>query len=287
MHTEISSREDKLMGFMSQLEQEVRAQEENEMYERDPVFKHRKLEKCKEKCRKHCINEFFGRLYLNALPLDDDYKECHAEELKEAMAKFIDANGGEKFISERISETNSGILKTILETADQIVMNYENRISEDFDNLTVSDLDYNPTEEDNKLIDKISGDLEFDEIQEIIKNRVKDTVTEEIERSRYEEEKKKELQEELANDETITDEVALEAALAERQFNDGKIYQPSLFEAILNNKMGMITESTSDAMDTAFGNAVAEYTVHATAKALRLNNYDPSYVINLTNQYGR
>ena len=279
--------ENKLMSFVNQLEQERQIQKENDMYENDPVFKQRKFEKSKECCRKYCTDEFFGRLYLNSLPLDDDYKEQHADELKAAMAKFIDANGGDRFIAEKIKETDSPILKTIVEASNEVVNNYENRIAQDFDMITVSDLDYRPSDDDDKFIDKISGEMEFDEIQEVIKTKVKDAVSEEIERSRYEEEKSRELQEELASDETITDEVSLEAALSERMVNNGKIYQPSLFEAILNNKMRMMTEATSENMDIAFGNAVAEYTLHEVAKTLRLNKYEPSYVIKLTDKYAQ
>lgn len=277
----LTNRKNGMLSFINALEAEKREAEANKSILNDPLIKERKLSDSIKECKHAIVTKVFGDLYINALPLDQDYKDANCSELKSKMSEFIDNNGGTDFITERMRKTNSYALKTILETADKIAMKYENECRNNFDKLTVENLNYHMSDDDEKYIDRITQDLRLDDVSDIIQQQVQSTLDDEIERSRFEEEDKQMLQSRLEEDETITSESAIEDAIRTHYMGrENKIYQPSLFESIL------LCESTKESdPDIALGNTLVEYTIHSVANTMKLKDYDIESTIALSNKY--
>lgn len=114
----------------------------------------------------------------------------------------------------------------------------------------------------------------------------------EIKRVKDEQQKIKDIEDSMKNDENITTESAYEKALVLKGVKSpsSKLYQPTLFEGIMINKMNLVKESGAD-LDPAiqhklaFMESVKEYTKLSVLNSLMLESYNGVSAKKLANNY--
>ena len=138
--------------------------------------------------------------------------------------------------------------------------------------------------------DKITDDMGYDQVSDIIKEHVKETVQDEIRKTKAEDEHVKELEDSLANDETLTTESAIDKKLQAIGESGSVPYVPSLFTGIMINKTDAFTESGLDEehiQKKAFFESVKEYTLWDMMHTLGLEDYSKGDIDFIATKYAR
>ena len=149
-------------------------------------------------------------------------------------------------------------------------------------------------EKDNEarksIVDKISSDMDYDQVSQIINDHVTSTVQDEISRTQKEDEHVKELEDVLAANEEITTESAIDTEL-EKMGEGKKEYIPSLFTGIMINKTNLYTESADLDEDhiekKAFFESVKEYTLWDMVHTLGLEKFSKNDIDFTATKYAR
>ena len=104
------SRENKVLSFMEQVQEEILMKEQEEAFLNTPDFKLKKLDQCQNDGKAICLDSIIRSLYKDAIPLNDDYKCAHNDSLDRTFDTFI-ANkcpkGLEFYIREEDKATKS------------------------------------------------------------------------------------------------------------------------------------------------------------------------------------
>ena len=315
------SRENKVLSFMEQVQEEILMKEQEEAFLNTPDFKLKKLDQCQNDGKAICLDSIIRSLYKDAIPLNDDYKCAHNDSLDRTFDTFI-ANkcpkGLEFYIREGLKK-NSPFAKKVIEAVENLVNDQTNDMAMNIDKIDANDLVFASNDDLTKKLDVINSDLNIPEISQAIQNNVKSTAISEINRAKKEKEELKNLENELANDVKVNSPEALESALEYRDMGV-KDYTPNLFEAVMINKlnkiqpkyeagelqdvylyntldeygkMGAVTEEAESTIhfatpeEMAFVEAVQEYTLLSVLKALKLESFNKYDVNDLAQKYAQ
>ena len=246
MDTTLKDREGKVTNFMDEVEKIKNSKSAEEMYQQTPEYKLKQIKNEKEKAKGVCLDAIFSKIYKDAIPMNDEYKVSHGEDLDSEFSDFINMRnhkGMEYYIKEAIKR-GSEPAKKIMEAVEQLIKEeYHDKEL----NINSTDSVSIPFEVDSDSVQSklqsISSDMNLPEITDIIKDNVKTQAISDIERVKQEEENIKSIQEELASNPDITSESAIDRALKLKGIGLKKEYNPSLFEGIMINKTNMIKES--------------------------------------------
>lgn len=246
MDTTLKDRESKVTNFMDEVEKIKNSKSAEEMYQQTPEYKLKQIKNEKEKAKGVCLDAIFSKIYKDAIPMNDEYKVSHGEDLDSEFSDFINMRnhkGMEYYIKEAIKR-GSEPAKKIMEAVEQLIKEeYHDKEL----NINSTDSVAIPFEVDSDSVQSklqsISSDMNLPEITDIIKDNVKTQAIYDIERVKQEEENIKSIQEELASNPDITSESAIDRALKLKGIGLKKEYNPSLFEGIMINKTNMIKES--------------------------------------------
>lgn len=246
MDTTLKDRESKVTNFMDEVEKIKNSKSAEEIYQQTPEYKLKQIKNEKEKAKGVCLDAIFSKIYKDAIPMNDEYKVSHGEDLDSEFSDFISMRnhkGMEYYIKEAIKR-GSEPAKKIMEAVEQLIKEeYHDKEL----NINSTDSVAIPFEVDSDSVQSklqsISSDMNLPEITDIIKDNVKTQAIYDIERVKQEEENIKSIQEELANNPDITSESAIDRALKLKGIGLKKEYNPSLFEGIMINKTNMIKES--------------------------------------------
>ena len=190
----INNDQNKVMSFIDRMN-ELEQQEVKEVIrQNDPIVKTRILNSEADKCRNDCVSHMMGNLFINAMPLDDAYKLDHTAELRDDMDKYLDQKGGPVYyLKSAYEKCNSPAIKKILEAADEEADDFTLKMGLSLNDKMPEDIKYRMSDDTKSKLDKITSDLPFKEITDIIRDNVTDTAVAEIEKAK----KEKEFQEEL------------------------------------------------------------------------------------------
>ena len=287
MMNDVEQRQSRVMDFINAKHREMDKINCQRSLDTDPTLKMRKLNEEYQNAPSKCIDAMLGRMYKNALPFDDPDRYCTDDEARSAVHDFIskrtDGHNSEWYVREALKRCNSSTLQSMLNESQQIAKNYYKETSKELPNLNVSDINFNPSAEENEL-DKIADNLDFDEISTIIHNNVQSTLRAEADKAKREEEYNQQIEDQLAADDSVVDDASMESAMA-KLVKPVTVYQPSLMEAIMLNKASQITESAGK--DDVMNEAIREYTKLSMAKALKLENFSLRSITELANSYCR
>ena len=288
LNTDINARQSSMMDFIDKRNEEAVKQAQADALNNNPVIKQRKLDDEYKKGKSMCIEAILAKVYKDALPFDDPKKNCSDDEARDSIHNFIDARtggkGAEYYVREAIKRTNSSLLKNILTEAEKMAKEFYAEKTKDFGNINVKDLNFKITDKDED-VNKITKNLELDELSQIIQNNVQTAIQIEKQRAENEAKHNKEIEDALAADMSVVDDASMESAMAKLQpINQPKIYQPSLFEGIMLGKAKHVTESVGT---DVFSEAVHEFTKLNIIKALKLERFDLNSVRSLANSYAR
>lgn len=277
---------EKIFNYIDTVKKERQLQEEQNSIMESTSYKLRKITENTEVCKNFVIGNIIGKLYNESLPLDNDYKDAQSDNIQREMVEYITDNGGSKYFENTVKETGSSKLQKILETANKISQRYALNKETSINTISSKDLDYNPTQEDDKDIKDTIDTLEFDDIADIVRTNVKNTILSEIDRAKKAEERQQSLQDDLANDESITSDDDIDNAVG--AVGESTIYEATLFEAMMmKNVSDYIKEGYEDGManDMGLSKSTRELTKLNVLNALNLKSYSKQDLTNLRNKY--
>lgn len=313
-------REQKVLSFMEEVQEEILMKEQDEAFLNNEDFKLKKLDDCQKEGKEVCLDKILRSLYKDATPLNDDYKCAHNDALDNTFDTFMAKKcpkGIEFYIREGLKK-NSPFAKKVLEAVENLVNDQTNDMGMNIDKIDAKDLVFASNDDLTKKLDVIGSDLNIPEISQAIQNNVKTTAISEINRAKKEKEELKNLENELANDVKVNTPEALESALEYRDLGGSKDYIPTLFEAVMINKlnkiqpkfesgelqdvylyntldeygkMNEVQEKAESAIhfatpeELAFVEAVQEYTAISMLKALKLESFDKYTINDLAQEY--
>lgn len=309
--------ESKVFDFMQAVEDQKAMDKQDEDFKNSTNYKLRKLDENREIVNKEHLEEIFSRIFKDAVPLSDDYKNANKENLKNYFNDFIknrNPNGLQFYIHEALKKNNSPFVKKILEAVEDITKNEYTDKALNIDDIKPNELVFNSPYDNTTKIDIVGKDLEIPELVNVIKNNVKQTALSEITRAKKEKEMLKNVEAELVNDINVDTPEKVEEAVELRGLTKKKDYVPTLFEGVMiasinkinylfesgkmqnENIYGALDEYKSDNYiktesvygsieDLAFIEAVKEYTCLSMLKALKLESFDIRYVNDLANEY--
>ena len=302
----------KVLNFIDELEQERRNEVDNNRFKDSISYKYNCLNNAKKDGVEECLSKSFEKFYLDAIPLNDEYKTANHDDLCNDVHDFIKKQGA-KSMTYYVGEARkkSPVMKKLYESVEKLVddkfKEKEEKINETKPEL---DLVFKMDGETEKKIDVINQDLELDDIAKVISDNVRNTAMSEINRAKEEKENMKQIETDLANDINVKSEAAIERELSLRGINQKSVFQPSLFEGIMigkMNKLAYTTESTDDVYlynamkdytgafyeggdsatpeEIAFVESVRELTLLSMERALKIKKYSLQDIKNLANEY--
>ena len=302
----------KVLNFIDELEQERRNEVDNNRFKDSISYKYNCLNNAKKDGVEECLSKSFEKFYLDAIPLNDEYKTANHDDLCNDVHDFIKKQGA-KSMTYYVGEARkkSPVMKKLYESVEKLVddkfKEKEEKINETKPEL---DLVFKMDGETEKKIDVINQDLELDDIAKVISDNVRNTAMSEINRAKEEKENMKQIETDLANDINVKSEAAIERELSLRGINRKAVFQPSLFEGIMigkMNKLSYTTESTDDVYlynamkdytgafyeggdsatpeEIAFVESVRELTLLSMERALKIKKYSLQDIKNLANEY--
>jgi len=303
--------ENKVLSFIDQIEADRQQKVQDTELTNSMEYKYKCLNKAKDECKHACLSKIFEKFYRNSIPLNDEYKSAYDDSIKSDIPGFVKSRCNNDLVyyvgeaMKRGSKAACRIMESVQAIVDESFKDKEMNIKD----YQASDLVFKMDDELSKKIDVVSQDLELDDLSSIIADNVKTTAAAEIKRAKREKEDAKALEQELANDINVTNESAIEYALELRGMKENKVFQPSLFEGVMINKLekayvtvesgasqiylynaltdyGMQpNDSFATPEEVAFVESVREYTLLNIAKALRLENFNITSIKELAQDY--
>lgn len=240
-----NDRERTVLDFMDRVKQKRRDEQKENEFKQSSTYKLRELDKQEKKARCDCANMVFAKLYRDAVPLSDDYKVAHKDDLDNEIREFISARAPqgdiEYYVREAIKK-GSKPAKDIQESVDRIVNNFYAEKAMDINKWNVEDLVFRTGEDTQQKINAITQDLALDDVTQIIRDNVKSSAISEITRAKKEKQEIEELENELSNDMKVKTEEAIDYRLALAGLTERKVFDPSLFQGIMIGKVNQLTE---------------------------------------------
>lgn len=240
-----NDRERTVLDFMDRVKQKRRDEQKENEFKQSSTYKLRELDKQEKKARCDCANMVFAKLYRDAVPLSDDYKVAHKDDLDNEIREFISARAPqgdiEYYVREAIKK-GSKPAKDIQESVDRIVNNFYAEKAMDINKWNVEDLVFRTGEDTQQKINAITQDLALDDVTQIIRDNVKSSAISEITRAKKEKQEIEELENELSNDMKVKTEEAIDYRLALAGLTERKVFNPSLFQGIMIGKVNQLTK---------------------------------------------
>lgn len=308
--------EAKVLSFMEAVQNERLMKEEEDAFMNTTDYKLKQLDRCEHDGKAICLDNILCRIYKDAVPLNDDYKNACAEDLDTCFKDYIATRapkGIEYYIKEAIRK-KSPFAKRVLEAVSNLVEDEMRDKALNIEDIDTKDLVFSSNDDLTKRLEFIGDDLNSNEIAQTVRDNVKATAMSEIERAKKEKETLKNLEAELKSDIDVNNQAAVESALELKGFGPSD-YIPSLFNGIMINKLnkaiprfesgeladvylygamndfreGEVEESAEIQMaspeEYAFIEAVKEYTALSVVKALKLESFNPIMINDLAYDY--
>lgn len=257
-------RKERIFDFMDEVKRRREQEEREKEIANRPETKLRKLELTKKAGVDQCLNTVMGTLYRNSLPVNSllPQSTCingsiqHLQnpmELQDQMGDFLNGrsggNGTSYYVHEAIKRTNSPALKRLMEGCTRIVNEQYADKTANPETITDEDFSFKLSGESEEKMNELMDSLQLNDLSEVIRQNVKTTAINEIEAAKSEKETRDSLEKELASNDDLTTESAIDAYLkANNLARPTNFYQPSLFEGILIGKFNNLSymESASD-----------------------------------------
>lgn len=285
----LDEREAKVLDFIQAKKDAKEKLDSMAAFKASPTHQNAMAAKAAEDSKSVCIDTVLGKIYQNALPYNDPDKNLSSAavggEIHNFLAKRTDGKPTEYYVREALKRTNSGVLKTIVTEAEKACSKSLSFKKKNVGHIDVTSLNYDPNGM-NDTVAAITGKLSGDEISEIIQNNVANAINDEKQKAAAETQYKTDIQDTLAADDKVMDDASMESAMAKitnfKSAKQPKVYQPSLFEAVMMNKAEKMDGADPSAI---FTEAVHEYTKLAMLKALKLEDFNLQTVKKMAHDY--
>lgn len=278
--------------FISNLEKEEEINKNNEIIRNKKCTKLNKIEQECQKAKEMTMKDIFAKIYRDALPMDPGYKVASSCELDNGVTAFVKnrlkSESPYQYISEKCSKGVPSAVamdKAVTEAVD----GYFRKFYENIDETDIDEIEL-PEKDREDIVNKISSDMDYEQVSAIINDHVRNTVQDEINRTKQEDEHMKELEQKLAENEELTTESAIDKEL-ERMGESKQVYVPNLFTGIMINKTNVFTESgeldEEHIGKKAFFESVKEYTLWDMVHTLGFENFSKGDIDFTATKYAR
>lgn len=277
-----------IFNYIDAVVTEKKKQEDIESFNEGTNVKLSVIAKNTDDCRESVVATILGKLYVNSIPLDSDYIDSHETDLIDDFANFLKEKGGCEYIKEAINRTQSPKLKRIMECASKIANKYEFNKESNVSQISAKDLDYRQDDEDKKDIENTMDSLEFDNIADVIKQNVKQTIQSEIDKAKQCEQIKNDLQAELSEDDDITSEDDIDNAVELDTVGESTFYEPTLLEAMMvKYSTQYLNEGASSdyANDKALNESAKDLTKLTLLNTMNIESFDAFKLDDIKNNY--
>lgn len=287
--------EKEMINFIKELDNEKAKKESMKKITESVDFKFKKIEDVKNNAREICLDKIISDIYKNAVPIDNEVKDVLSDDLDEEFIQFLKAKqpkGTTYYVKEAIKK-GSKPAKILLESVNRFLQDYFSEFAININETSADEISFDVEDPDvESKLKEISMNMELDELSDRIKDNVKIATNNEVKRVKDEQQKIKDIEDSMKMNDDIANESAIETELILKGFKslDKQIYQPSLLEGIMINKLNLIKESGID-LDSvnmnklAFTESVKEYTKLSVLNSLMLENYQGVNAKNLARKY--
>lgn len=307
--------EDKVLSFMEQVQMDIDAADQEEKFLDSTDYKLRKLDDCRHNGVEICLDSILRAMYKDAIPLNDDYKTAYQDDIDSHFDTFIQKKcpkGIEFYVKEGLRK-NSPFAHKVIAAVESLVEDETRNMGMNIENIDQKDLVFACDDDVTAKLNIIGNDLNVPEISQAVQNNVRATAISEINRAKMAKEELKQLENSLANDVNVNTPAAVESALEFQDKNQPKDYVPTLFEAVMINKVNELTakyenaefdkvylygaldeyrtEKQEDGIkfasldELAFIEAVKEYTALSMLKALKFESFNKYEIQDMAQTY--
>lgn len=312
----IVDREKKVVDFISKVKDIKDQEAKDNAFRNSEDYKLKCLNNNQDAAKGICLDMLFSKIYKDALPLNNDYKVAHGEDLDAEMKDFINSRcpkGMIYYVHEGIKK-GSKAAKKIMDETDKIVNDDYNKKAMNLEDYDADDLVFRSGDDTQKKIDAMSNDLNIDQVSSAIRDNVKASAMSEIKRAKDAEENRKAIEEELKNDMSVRTPEQVAEAVELRGLNIPRDFQPTLFQGIMIGNLDKYTKMQESGNleneyiyntlaefglpepdtdephyatveELAFIESVKEFTKLNIIKALKLERFDPVTINNMANEY--
>ena len=193
------------------------------------------------------LKDVLFEVFYNSLVIDSDFLAEHVDVLRNLTDSYVDQNGGYKVLENAILKTDSLFLKAMKSNIDKIALEVCNRkIKECKTNTDVNILDFDLNEKEQEELDYSKDELNLDEISNLVKKKVLTVIKDEKEHEEAEATLINDIENELINDDSVTDKKSLDEAMSKLIINKPVVEDSSLFNSLLRNSYReYLTENVS------------------------------------------
>jgi hypothetical protein len=278
--------------FIKELARNKHDAELNDIHRNSDEYKWNTINDLQDKGTTNVAAKVFTTIYKDALPFDDSHKALYSKSLDQKVLSCMGKTSSEDIYLalKDAGRKGSAPARVICESAEKVVKNFcEKLYAEDVSIDDVENTDMSPESTNVAVMaDKITSDMNADQVSAMIAENVKNAITNEMAVSKEEDDKLAALEASLANDEKVVNEEAVEIALIGAGFTPGEIYQPELFTGIMTGEMNkIINESWNDdqKQKKAFYESVKEMTALQTLQTFGLININANNVDRIAREY--
>ena len=306
---------DKVIDFMGHVKAVQDQRKADEDFRNSDKYKLRVLDNEQKKANGVCLDLVFSKLYKDAIPLNDDYKTAYQDDIDSHFDTFIQKKcpkGIEFYVKEGLRK-NSPFAHKVIAAVESLVEDETRNMGMNIENIDQKDLVFACDDDVTTKLNIIGNDLNLPEISQAVQNNVRATAISEINRAKMAKEELKQLENSLANDVNVNTPAAVESALEFQDKNQPKDYVPTLFEAVMINKVNELTakyenaevdkvylygaldeyktEKQEDGIkfasldELAFIEAVKEYTALSMLKALKFESFNKYEIQDMAQTY--
>lgn len=253
------------------------------------------------------FKEILFEVFYKSLVLDEPFLAENKNTLREVTDRYIDENGGYSLLESASIKSGSELLSRMKKSIDSIALAAcRRKILESNQCNSCSEFDFDLNDEEQNQLNYAKKDLSLDEVEELVKQKVLTVVKDEQARKQQEEELIADIEEDLREDEGVTDEESMNEALSRIVLNKSPIYESTLFDSLFRSSYKeYITENANSVtesdchhddwdddwdddeefnldMDVVLAEAITKYTLLEVCYTLKLENYSRENLRKLT-----
>lgn len=289
---DMATKKDTMSSFLSALSDSRRTMESTDRLRHTRTYRWNCIKEKENEGKRNVAKEVFLTIYRGALPLHSDYKSLYQGALDNKILSHVTKSGSPDVYDflYTAGQKGSRSAAAICRKADQYIAETCARYYEAGDDFDPDKIDMGPESTAvGGIVQRITKEMDAEEVSTMIEDNVKQTIAREMVITKQEDEKIKALEQELAGDDTVMNEEAVEMAIYQAGLRPNTIYQPTLFNGIM---IGEVTKLSGDTSMTgeqkqkkAFYESVQELTALQTLQTLDIIDINVRNIDRIANEY--
>lgn len=183
------------------------------------------------------LKDILFEVFYNSLLMDKDFLEENCDCIKALTDKYVDDNGGFEVLNKAIvNSVDDMLLKKIKSVCESVALEVCSRKLKDSKECSIDTIDFDMTEDEKCELDCMKkDDLNIDRISELVKDKVLTVVKDEKLRQEENAELIENIENDLKDNEEVTDEKSLDEAMSKIVLQKSVIEQSTLFDALFRD----------------------------------------------------